>query len=340
MKILVSGACGYIGGIFTDYALRDTEHKVFALDNLSTGAPNALHKDAALLKADIGDMKKCAAYAKNSGAEAVFHFAGKIVPAESVENPELYYSENAVKTFNFARAAISAGVKYFILSSSAAVYGEPVKYGPVEEGSVLNPITPYGASKLIGERMVADLCAKAGVKFAILRYFNVAGARPDGKLGCGATFAKHLIQSCCEAIIGRQDSLKIYGDDYPTPDGTGVRDYIHVCDVARAHLAVLEYLRDGGPSDVFNVGYGKGHSVLDVCRAFKRVTGRAMPAEIKPRRLGDCAYMVASNSKILSNTNWRPLYDNIDTIVKHSLAWEIYKLRKSKSAPKRASKKK
>ncbi len=322
MNILLTGACGYIGSHVADLLSSIKECKLFVIDDLSTGFADALDDSVYLAKFDLADGIRVAEFIKEKNIEAIFHFAGKISVPESVENPLYYYANNTVNTLNLLSAAKKGAVKYFVFSSTAAVYAEPSNGEKITENFPVSPKSPYGASKLMSERMIGDASSVSGMKFAILRYFNVSGANPEMRLGQRNKGAKHLIKMCCKVLTGETDSLSVFGNDYPTPDGTGIRDYIHVSDLAQAHVDVLDYLRSGGTSEIFNVGYGRGFSVLEVVRAIEEVSGRKIPLKFEARRAGDCARIVSSNDKILAMTKWRPKYDDIKQIVSDSLKWE------------------
>lgn len=322
MNILLTGACGYIGSHVTDLLSSVKECKLFVIDNLSTGFADALDDSVYLAKFDLADGSRVAEFIKEKNIEAIFHFAGKISVPESIENPLYYYANNTVNTLNLLSAAKQGSVKYFIFSSTAAVYAEPSNGEKITENFPVSPKSPYGASKLMSERMITDISAVSGMKYAILRYFNVSGANPEMRLGQRNKGAKHLIKMCCKVLTGEMDYLSIFGNDYPTPDGTGIRDYIHVSDLAQAHVDVLDYLQNDGTSEIFNVGYSRGFSVLEVVRAMEKVSGHKIPLKFEARRPGDCARIISSNDKILAMTKWRPKYDDIEQIVSDSLKWE------------------
>jgi UDP-glucose 4-epimerase len=251
----------------------------------------------------------------------VIHFAASIVVPESVSNPLAYYRNNTMNTCNLLDVAIESGVKQFIFSSTAAVYGN-AEQTPVREDAPTLPISPYGTSKLMSEMMLHDAGKAHGLRFVILRYFNVAGADPKLRTGQSTPLATHLIKVACETALGNRAKMDVYGTDYPTPDGTCIRDYIHVSDLARAHSAALAYLRRGGESVTFNCGYGVGRSVLEVIAAVRRASGRDFPVEICARRPGDPATLVANVDRLRSTLSWRPQFQDLDTIVAHALAWE------------------
>lgn len=321
MNILLTGACGYIGSHVCDQMMKD--NNIIVVDNLSTGFRNAISPNIKLYIEDLANTREIESIFRKHRIEAVIHFAGKISVPESVANPYLYYQTNTFNTLNLLNIASKCGVKFFIFSSTAAVYSQPNGTVHLSETDKTNPISPYGASKLMSERIIADIGRISGIKYAILRYFNVAGADPSLRIGQRNSNAAHLIKMCCKTVLGDRDCLDIFGTDYPTKDGTGVRDYIHVYDLAQAHLSALEYLKNGGISDIFNVGYSHGYSVLDIVDSFKRITNKDIKLRYAPRRNGDCAYIVADNSKILSKTNWIPRFNDIDLIVRHSYEFEL-----------------
>ncbi|MBS0241606.1 MAG: UDP-glucose 4-epimerase GalE [Proteobacteria bacterium] len=320
MTILVTGGAGYIGSHMV-LELVDAGEKVVVLDNLSTGFEWAVAKPAELVVGDIGDQALVERIIKEKGIEAIIHFAGSIVVPESVENPLLYYSNNTVKSRGLIEAAVKTGVKSFIFSSTAAVYGNPAE-NPVTETAQLAPMSPYGWSKLMTEIMLRDAAAAHDFRYVALRYFNVAGADPKGRSGQSTPKATHLIKVACETALGKRTHMEVFGTDYPTRDGTCVRDFIHVKDLARAHVAALEHLRGGGKADVFNCGYSKGYSVLEVIEAVKRASGKAFEVRYSPRRPGDVIEIVAASTKIRDQLGWVPEHDDLDRIVTQALAWE------------------
>ena len=320
MTVLVTGGAGYIGSHMV-LELRDAGADVVVLDNLSTGFTWAVPEGVPLVVGDVGDSELVARTLAQYDIDAIIHFAGSIIVPESVENPLLYYRNNTANTRTLMESAVTAGVPRFIFSSTAAVYGNPDEI-PVSETATLKPMSPYGTSKLMSELMMADTAAAHDFNYVALRYFNVAGADPEGRSGQSTPKATHLIKVACETALGRRPSMQVFGTDYDTPDGTCIRDYIHVKDLARAHVAALEYLRNGGKSDVFNCGYSKGFSVNEVIDAVKRASGVDFDVQMAPRRPGDPAAIVASNDKIRSTLGWQPQLDDLDGIVKSALAWE------------------
>ncbi len=320
MTILVTGGAGYIGSHMV-LELVDTGETVVVLDNLSTGFEWAIAKPAELVVGDIGDTELVGRILREKDVEAIIHFAGSIVVPESVSNPLMYYENNTVKSRGLIAAAVAHGVKQFIFSSTAAVYGNPEEL-PVTETAVLAPINPYGWSKLMTEIMLRDTAAAHDFRYVALRYFNVAGADPQGRSGQSTPKATHLIKVACETALGKRTHMEVFGTDYDTRDGTCVRDFIHVKDLALAHVAALAHLRNGGQADVFNCGYSKGYSVLEVLDAVKRVSGKAMDVRYSPRRPGDPAAIVAASAKVRDTLGWVPHHDDLDKIVAQALAWE------------------
>lgn len=321
MKILVTGGAGYIGSHVVKLLGENTGHEIVIADNLSTGRADAVFSGR-LVKIELADFSAVDELFAKERFDAVIHFAAKIVVPESVEDPILYYMNNTVNTINLVKMCVKYNAGKFIFSSTAAVYGEP-QIGVVTENSPTVPINPYGMSKLMSETVIRD-AAKAhnGFKFVILRYFNVAGADPDGRIGQCFPNATHLIKVTCQAALGSRDSISVFGTDFNTPDGTGVRDYIHVTDLAQAHIEALHYLEKGGYSDIFNCGYGRGSSVLEIIESVKKVSGRDFKVVRSERRKGDPAFLIADNAKIINALNWTPKYDDIDFICKTAYEWE------------------
>ena len=320
MAILVTGGAGYIGSHMV-LELVDAGETVVVLDDLSTGFEWAVAKPAQLVVGDIGDAALVDRVLKEHAVEAIIHFAGSIVVPESVANPLMYYENNTVKSRGLIAAAVANGVKQFIFSSTAAVYGNPAE-NPVGETAVLAPINPYGWSKLMTEIMLRHTADAHDFRYVALRYFNVAGADPLGRSGQSTPKATHLIKVACETALGKRGHMEVFGTDYPTRDGTCVRDFIHVKDLARAHVAALGHLRAGGKADVFNCGYSKGYSVFEVIDAVKRVSGKSMDVRLSPRRPGDPAAIVAASAKVRAELGWVPHHDDLDKIVAQALAWE------------------
>jgi UDP-glucose 4-epimerase len=320
MTVLVTGGAGYIGSHMV-LALRAAGENVVVLDNLSTGVRAVVPADVQLIVGDIGDEPRVTALLREHKVGAIIHFAGSIVVPDSVADPLGYYHNNTVKSRSLMAAAVAAGVPHFIFSSTAAVYGMG-DGAAVRETSELKPISPYGTSKLMTELMLADTAFAHNFRYVALRYFNVAGGDPEGRTGQSTPKATHLIKVACQTALGQHAELKVFGTDYPTPDGTCVRDYIHVSDLARAHMSALQHLRAGGQSDVFNCGYGTGYSVLEVIEAVKKASGIDFKVTFVPRRPGDPAALVADAARIRQTLGWKPELANLDTIVKHAYAWE------------------
>jgi UDP-glucose 4-epimerase len=320
MTILVTGGAGYIGS-HTVLALVDAGERVVVLDDLSTGRRESVHPSARLIVGDVGDAALLARVTAEYGIQDIIHFAARMIVPESVSDPLGYYLGNTVKTRSLLAAAVRAGVARFVFSSTAAVYGMP-RENPVSEDSPANPISPYGASKLMSEWMLRDTSAAHGLGYVTLRYFNVAGADPMLRSGQASPLSTHLIKVASEAALGKRARIDVFGDDYPTPDGTCLRDYIHVTDLALAHVEALRHLRHGGGNLTLNCGYGLGYSVLEVIDAVKRVSGTDFPVRMCPRRPGDPAAIVARADRIRETLGWEPQYDDLTTIVRHALAWE------------------
>ncbi len=320
MTILVTGGAGYIGSHMV-LELRDAGEEVVVIDNLSTGFAWAVPDDVPLVVGNIADVALIERVINQYRIDAIIHFAGSIIVPESVENPLLYYRNNTANTRTLIECAVSAGVPHFIFSSTAAVYGNPEE-NPVTETARLQPMSPYGTSKLMSEMMLADTAAAHNFDYVALRYFNVAGADPQGRVGQSTPNATHLIKVASETALGRRPSMQVFGTDYPTRDGTCIRDYIHVKDLAAAHMSALSYLRNGGKSDVFNCGYSRGFSVSEVIAAVKKVSGVNFDVRLADRRPGDPAAIVAASDKIRSKLGWTPHHDGLEGIVRNALAWE------------------
>ena len=319
--VLVTGGAGYIGS-HAVLALLDAGWPVVVIDNLVTGFRWAVPQGAVFVEGDIADQPLLARIIGEHGIGAIIHFAGSVVVPESVENPLKYYENNTVKSRSLLESAVQGGVKHFIFSSTAATYGTPEQV-PVTEEARTQPINPYGWSKLMTERMLADVAFAHPINYCALRYFNVAGADPQGRSGQSTAGATHLIKVAVEAAIGKRSHVSVYGTDYDTPDGTGVRDYIHVSDLAAAHVDALEKLiADPQTSHTMNCGYSRGFSVLEVLDSVDRVTNIKIERRMEPRRAGDPGALVADNSRILATLPWRPKLNELDTIVSHALAWE------------------
>jgi UDP-glucose 4-epimerase len=320
MAVLVTGGAGYIGSHMV-LALLDAGEKVVVVDNLSTGFWWALPKEVELVVGDMGDEALLANVIRDHGISAIAHFAAKIVVPESVSDPLGYYLNNTVKSRALIESAVKGGVKHFIFSSTAAVYGD-VDTKPVSEDVTLNPVSPYGRSKLMTEWMLSDAGVAHGLKSVVLRYFNVAGADPAGRSGQSTRNATHLIKVACQAALGERSHLEVFGTDYPTPDGSCLRDYIQVSDLADAHMAALTHLRAGGESLTLNCGYGRGYSVLEVIDVVKKVSGVDFPVKLSPRRPGDPPAIVAKADRIRAELGWLPKRDDLEGIVRQALDWE------------------
>jgi len=320
MTILVTGGAGYIGSHMV-HALVDAGERVVVLDNLSTGFASAVAKGATLVTGESGDQPLLAALIKKHEVDAIIHFAASLVVPESVAHPLSYYRNNTVNSRALIETAVETGVKYFIFSSTAAVYGNPARV-PVAEDDPTVPMSPFGSSKLMTETMLRDAGAAHGLRHVILRYFNVAGADPQGRIGQSTKGATHLIKVAVETALGQRAKMDVFGTDYDTPDGTCIRDYIHVSDLVRAHSDALAHLRSGGGQATFNCGYGRGFSVLDVIDTVKRVSGVDFKVDFAGRRPGDPARIVAASDRIRAALKWQPQFDDLPTIVTHALAWE------------------
>jgi UDP-glucose 4-epimerase len=320
MSVLVTGGAGYIGSHMV-WQLLDAGETVVVLDNLVTGFDWAVGPEGHLVRGDIADETLVRRLIADHDVDAIIHFAGSVVVPDSVADPLAYYLNNTVRSRALIAAAIAGGVKQFIFSSTAAVYGAPGQ-APVTEDAVLKPESPYGRSKLMTEMMLADTAAAHDFRYVALRYFNVAGADPKGRTGQSTRGATHLIKVACETALGKRASMSIYGSDYPTPDGTCVRDYIHVSDLVAAHSDALKHLRNGGKSVVANCGYGRGYSVREVVEAVKAVSERDFPVVMTERRPGDPSSVVANPALIMSEFGWKPRLDDLRGIVASALAWE------------------
>lgn len=321
LPVLVTGGAGYIGS-HAVLALLDAGWPVAVIDNLTTGFAFAVPDNVPFYEGDIADADLVARIIREQGIGAIMHFAGSVVVPESVENPLKYYENNTVKTRALIESAVAGGVKHIIFSSTAATYGIP-ETSSVTEDTPQRPINPYGWSKLMTEQMLADCAAAYGFNYCALRYFNVAGADPQGRSGQSTAGATHLIKVACEAATGKRDGVSVFGTDFPTKDGSGVRDYIHVSDLAAAHVLALEaLLAQPYLSLTMNCGYGRGYSVLEVLDAVDRVTNVTIERRMEPRRAGDPAELVSDPSRIRATLPWQPRYDDLDQIIAHALQWE------------------
>lgn len=320
MSVLVTGGAGYIGSHMV-IDLVNAGEEVFVVDDLSTGFDWAVQVPENLHVGDIADEALIDRIIREHRVESVIHFAGSVVVPESVADPLKYYFNNTAKSRTLIERCVKGGVRHFIFSSTAAVYGMTGSEA-VSEDVPLNPISPYGRSKLMTEWMLRDVATAHDMTYVALRYFNVAGGDPKGRTGQSTANATHLIKVACQAALGARPYVEIFGEDYPTPDGTCMRDYIHVSDLAAAHSAALNYLRGGGDSMVANCGYGHGFSVRQVLDSVQRVAGRAIEVRSAPRRPGDPASVVSDPARIKARLGWTPVHDDLDTIVGHALAWE------------------
>ena len=317
--ILVTGGAGYIGSHVVRQ-LGERGENVIVLDNLSTGRKEAVLYGT-LVVGDTGDRELVLRLLREHNIKSILHFAANTVVPESVEKPLQYYRNNTVNVLNLLECCQQTGVEHFIFSSTAAVYGTPDTL-MVTEDSPTRPESPYGLSKLMSEWLLRDYAAASTLRHVTLRYFNVAGADPEARIGQATPNATHLIKVAVEALCGKRKSVSVFGTDYPTADGTGVRDYIHVEDLAAAHLSALDYLRNNGQSVTLNCGYGHGYSVLEVLKTAEKVAGKPLDIQYAPRRAGDLAAIAADSSKLRQLLSWQPKFDNLQTIVQHALAWE------------------
>lgn len=321
LSILVTGGAGYIGS-HAVLALKDNGWNPVVIDNLVTGFRSAIPDDVTFVEGDIADIKLVGNVIKEHDIKAAMHFAGSVVVPESVTDPLKYYHNNTANTRALLEAIVKNDVRHFIFSSTAATYGIPDQI-PVQEDMPKIPINPYGTSKLMTEYMLSDVAAAHDFNYCALRYFNVAGADPQGRSGQSTAGATHLIKVAVEAALGKRDKVSVFGSDYDTEDGTGVRDYIHVSDLAAAHVIALEKLMETPQtSHILNCGYGHGFSVLQVLDAVDRETNNKLIRNMEPRRAGDPDALISDNSKIKERFGWTPQYDDLSTIVKHALAWE------------------
>jgi UDP-glucose 4-epimerase len=320
MSVLVTGGAGYIGSHMV-LGLLDQGDDVVVLDNLVTGVRAQVSEKATFIQGDISDKDLVRDILQKHRIQAVIHFAGSVVVPESVENPLMYYSNNTAKSRDLIESCIAGGVKQFIFSSTAAVYGV-TEEASIAEDAVKDPASPYGRSKLMTEWMLEDAAHAHDFRYVALRYFNVAGADPAGRSGQSTPRATHLIKRACQVALGRAPYLGIYGTDFPTPDGTGVRDYIHVSDLIGAHALALAHLRNGGASSLFNCGYGRGFSVREVAKAVEKAAGAPLAVKEMPRRAGDPPAIVSNPAKLKAALGWKPQHDSLDEIVASALAWE------------------
>ena len=321
MTILVTGGAGYIGSQVV-LELLEAGEEVVVLDNLSTGFRWLLPDGLVFVQGNVGDAELLDQVLRKYAIDGIIHLAASIVVPESIKHPLAYYRNNVINSQTLIECAVKNGVKQFIFSSTAAVYGSPRSSDPVSEDDLTQPISPYGWSKLMIEVMLSDTDRAHRLAYIALRYFNVAGADPLGRTGQASPEATHLMKVACQAALKIRDGVNIYGANYPTPDGTGVRDYIHVVDLASCHLAALNYLRRGGSSQVLNCGYGHGHSVREVIEVVQRIAQSAFETRVVDRRPGDPPILVAGTTRIGETLDWRPRFDDLGLIVSHALAWE------------------
>jgi UDP-glucose 4-epimerase len=320
MTVLVTGGAGYIGSHMA-WQLVETGEAVCVIDDLSTGHRSAVPAACAFERGDAGDGDFVRGVIRRRRVDAVVHFAGSIVVPESIRDPLAYYRNNTCVSRNLIESCVREGVDAFIFSSTAAVYGNP-EVDIVDEDTPCRPVSPYGSSKLMTEQILHDTAAASPLRFVALRYFNVAGADPKGRTGQSSKDATHLIKVACQAAMGLRERVDLFGTDYPTTDGTGVRDYIHVADLVEAHMRALAHLRGGGASATLNCGYGHGYSVREVLDTVRRVAGCDFPIREAPRRAGDSARIVADSSRIRRVLGWRPRHDDLREIVSDALSWE------------------
>ena len=334
MTVLVTGGAGYIGSHMVQ-ALVDAGQSVVVVDNLSTGFSAFLPEAVPLFIGDAGDENLVEGVIAQHGIDSIIHFAGSVVVPDSMRDPLGYYRNNTMTTRSLLNAAVKGGVNRFIFSSTAAVYGNPDQV-PVPEIAPTRPLSPYGSSKLMTEIMLHDVASAHGMSYVVLRYFNVAGADPKGRVGLATIGATHLLKIAVEAATGQRAKIDVFGTDYPTQDGSCVRDFIHVSDLVEAHRSALSYLRAGGQSVTMNCGYGRGYSVLETIEAMRRVSMRNFAVAYAARRPGDIMTMVADTTRIRSLLDWTPRYDDLETIASHALAWEEKLFRERGGAARQA----
>jgi len=329
MKILITGGAGYIGSHVVKLLLEDTDNEVVVLDSLITGFQSTIDtlqtiRSFKFIEADLSNWDMIEGIFKSEQIDAIIHFAASLIVPESVQNPLKYYLNNTANTTNLVQLASKYNIKKLIFSSTAAVYGEP-SIGEVADGIkenfATNPINPYGQSKLFSEKIIQDSAKISDLKYVVFRYFNVAGASPDLKIGQKTLNATHLIKVASECAVGKRDKISIFGTNYSTPDGTCISDYIHVADLASAHIKALEYLNNNN-SDIFNIGYSKGFSVKDVIDTIKKVSNKDFKVDMADKRAGDPAMLISNNDKIKAKMNWTPKYDDLEVICKSAFEWE------------------
>ena len=334
MSVLVTGGAGYIGSHMV-WELLDHGEETVVVDNLSTGFDWAVPERAKFVEGDAGDAGLIGDLISDNKIDTIIHFAGSVVVPESVEKPLDYYRNNTANSQRLIETAVKCGIDKFIFSSTAAVYGAPLTDGPIREDAILNPMSPYGSSKLMTEIMLRDTALAHDMRYVMLRYFNVAGADPLRRTGQSTEGATHLIKVACEAATCKRNHMQVFGTDYDTPDGSCVRDFIHVSDLVNAHYAALNFLRQGGLKFTANCGYSKGYSVLEVIEAVKRVSGVDFPVVETKRRPGDIPALVANAHRIMSRLDWQPKHNSLDVIVETALDWE--KVLAGKTEQKKAS---
>ncbi len=320
MHVLVTGGAGYIGSHMV-HVLNDMNIKVTVIDNLSTGNIKHLPSNIELIKCNVGDEEKVYNIIKEKKISTVVHFAASVVVPESVKNPIKYYNNNTSETIKLIKSCVQAKIENFIFSSTAAVYGNPKNHIVVENSDKF-PESPYGMSKLISEKIIEDTFSTYAISYIVLRYFNVAGADTHGRTGQTNLPASHLIRVACQTACNKRDFLPVYGNNYNTPDGTCIRDFIHVIDLIEAHIKAIIYLKDGGDSGIFNCGYGQGYSVMEVINEVKKVSGKDFKIKIENRRLGDPEKLIADNKKIKKQLNWKPKFNDLNKIIDHAFKWE------------------
>jgi UDP-glucose 4-epimerase len=321
MSVLVTGGAGYIGSHMV-WELLDHGEDVVVLDNLTTGFDWAVPERAKLVVGDVGDSALVSDLVRDEKVESVIHFAGSVVVPESLQEPLKYYENNTSKSRTLIEALVRTGVDKIIFSSTAAVYGAPTTTGPIREDAILNPMSPYGSSKLMTEIMIRDASNAHDLRYVMLRYFNVAGSDPKKRTGQSSVAATHLIKAACETALGKRSHMNIFGTDYDTPDGTCVRDFIHVSDLVNAHYSALHFLRQGGLKFTANCGYSRGYSVREVLEAVQRISGNPFRIVEDKRRPGDIPSLVANSHRLESRLGWTPRHDNLDAIIESALAWE------------------
>ena len=335
MTVLVTGGAGYIGSHMVN-ALVEAGESVVVIDDLSTGFSAFLPEGVPLFIGNAGDENLVEGVIATHRVESIIHFAGSVVVPDSMRDPLAYYRNNTMTSRSLLNTAVKSGINRFIFSSTAAVYGNPDQV-PVPESAPTRPLSPYGSSKLMTEIMLHDTASAYGMNYVALRYFNVAGADPLARIGLATVGATHLLKIAVEAATGQRAKVDVFGTDYPTPDGSCIRDFIHVSDLAQAHRAALTYLRGGGSSVTLNCGYGRGYSVLETIEAVRRVSGRNFAVQYAPRRPGDIMTMIADTSLMRSMLDWKPQYDDLETIAAHALAWEEKLFRERHSELPRAA---